>query len=75
MTEQPKPTPPQFCPVPAIPIVIESHRKGECRVRVDGEVSTGATLREAYAAHKISHAEWLAWIERHKGATPHPPGG
>lgn len=50
MTEQPKPTQPQFRPVPAIPFVIESHSKDACRVRTAGGTYTGATLREAIDA-------------------------
>jgi hypothetical protein len=50
-----RPTPPRFQPVPAIPIRVEFHRKGECRVRVAGRVATGPTLREAIAAAQSTH--------------------
>lgn len=60
MTENPEHTPPRFRPVPAFPVVIESARKGECRVRLDsGETGSGATLREALAAASISKTQEL----------------
>ena len=55
MTEQPKPTQPRFRP--ALPIVVESTSKGECRVRTTGGVFGGPTLREAIdAATKLAES-------------------
>jgi len=47
MNNYPNQIPPRFVPVPAVPITVMLHRKGECIVSVDGRVVTGATLREA----------------------------
>ena len=40
-------TPPHFLPVPAVPIVVVSARKGDCRVLVAGALASGKTLRAA----------------------------
>jgi len=45
MNEQPQPT--RFSPVAALPIVVLSHGKDECKVLVAGEVFAGGTLRAA----------------------------
>jgi len=42
MNQQPNPL--RFVPVPAVPIVVLSHREGEARVLACGGVFTGPTL-------------------------------
>lgn len=48
MNEQPQPT--RFSPVAALPIVVLSHGKDECKVLIAGEVFAGGTMREAVDA-------------------------
>lgn len=57
MTNHPRPTLPPFAPVPAVPIVIMTHSKGQCVVRVAGAAASGATLREAVEAAIYLHAQ------------------
>jgi hypothetical protein len=50
MTEQPKPTPPGFVPVPALPITVLPAPKGLRIVRTLAGVAWGATFSEVIAA-------------------------
>ena len=47
MTDQPQPTPPGFVPIPAVPIIVLAHRKGDCQLMVGASVFAGPTLRDA----------------------------
>ena len=54
MTDQPQPTPPGFVPIPAVPIIVLAHRKGDCRLMVGGNVFAGPTLRDALTSAAMS---------------------